>query len=204
MTPNETLSQVQPRTKASVNWSDPAIIAAIIAGLLGIANTVITLTLNERLKAQSDSFTDQLENTEASLSRLNQAVFTPTITISTPLTDQTVPWILSRVSGKVEGQIPPGCKVLVVHQGTKESSQVFHLDRISEVLADGSYQVDDVYLGSESEGAGENFQISALLVSEDTALQFQTMEGEVLTSLPEYISKTVIRVTRSPVNPGTS
>lgn len=174
------------KTEKEKAMSDPmrsAIIAAIIAGIFSLSSVLLTYWLNQKNAGQ--------------IARLNAAVFVPRILIDTPSKDQQSGWLLSEVSGVVKGDIPANYKILVGHRELSEQTIKIHADRFGEILSDRSFKIEDIYLGSKTQGIGKTFEIFALLVSEETIDKLNLKNDDnALGYIPDNIAKAVTTVIR--------
>lgn len=160
-----------------------AIIAAVISGIFGLIAVYLSWSLQQ--------------NNAQQIAKLNEEVFRPRIIIESPCKDEETGWILPVVKGTVKGEIPSKHKILVGHRGVTEQKINIHADRHGEVLSDKSFMVDKIYLGSETQGIGEAFEIIVLLVSEETLDSLNLKDGDnPLGYIPKHIAKSVTRVKR--------
>lgn len=120
-----------------------------------------------------------------------------TIVISSPYMNEQTGLKLQEVRGGVSGEVQSDYRVLVGHRAANEQQIAMHADRCSEVFADKSFMASDISLGSDSEGAGVNFEIIALVVRKDTLEALHLVEGDnPLTTFPDHLAKSVTFVRR--------
>lgn len=156
-----------------------AIIVAIIAGVFSLVNTIVSYKLNQKIET------------------LSAVVYKPSILIESPSMDQRTDPLLRRVSGFVKGDVPANHKILVGHRELSEQEVKIHADRVAEVLSDKSFRVENIQLGTDSEGVGKTFEIYVLLVSNATIDKLNMKDGDnPLRYMPESVVFEAIRVIR--------